>query len=104
MQRRLFLIEGCITVGLAIAFACYLPGSPKKIIGFTQEEYAWLQSNLQGDVKQEDNASEVSAMKGFVMACVDPKTYLLMGSLYASYTAATGTYLRQNTFPRPQLI
>ncbi|KAI3532411.1 TNA1 is necessary for nicotinic acid import into the cell [Colletotrichum tamarilloi] len=83
--RWLFLVEGVITVGLAIPFACILPNSNKKIPTLTQLECEWVQYNFAADQGQEDNSSEVTAMKGFMMAVTDPKTWMLMGVLYSTY-------------------
>ncbi|CAI0649203.1 unnamed protein product [Colletotrichum noveboracense] len=83
--RWLFLVEGVITVGLAIPFAMILPNSNKKIPTLTQLECEWVQYNFAADQGQEDNASEVTAFKGFMMAVADPKTWMLMGILYSTY-------------------
>lgn len=87
-MRRLFLIEGVLTIGLAIIFALYLPNSPSRIIGFTQKEHDWIRFNYEIDQKQQDQSQEVSAKQGFIMAVSDPKTWLMCGTLYATYTAA----------------
>jgi MFS family permease len=86
--RWLFLIEGIITIGFAIIFAFYLPNSPQKIIGMSEEEKAWLRWNYESDQKQQDDSGEVTAKQGFLMAVSDPKTWLMCGTLYATYTAA----------------
>lgn len=88
LQYRLFLIEGVLTVGLAIIFALYLPNSPRKILGLNEVEHEWLQWNYESDQKQRDNSHEITAKQGFLMAVTDPKTWLMMGTLYATYTAA----------------
>ncbi|KAI6906156.1 putative MFS transporter [Hortaea werneckii] len=86
--RWLFLIEGVLTIGFAMIFACYLPNTPRKIIGFTQQQLDWLKYNYEADQKQEDYSNEITAKQGFMMAVTDPKTWLLCGILYATYTAA----------------
>lgn len=86
--RWLFLVEGVFTVGFAIVFACYLPNSPRKIISFNEQEHAWLKWDYENDQKQQDNSDEITAWRGFTMAVSDPKTWLLLGTLYATYTAA----------------
>ncbi|KAK6223851.1 hypothetical protein QIS74_03795 [Colletotrichum tabaci] len=83
--RWLFLVEGVITVGLAIPFACILPNSNKKIPTLTQLECEWVQYNFAADQGQEDDSGEVTALKGFMMAVTDPKTWMLMGILYSTY-------------------
>lgn len=85
--RWLFLIEGVLTVGLAIIFASYLPNSPNKIWGVNERERSFLRWNYEKDLKQQDDSGEVTAWQGFRMACEDPKTWLMCGILYASYTA-----------------
>lgn len=85
--RRLFLIEGVMTVGLALIFATYLPNSTRQIRGFTEQELAWQRWNYEDDQKQQDNSGEVTAKQGFILAVQDPKTWLMMGILYATYTA-----------------
>lgn len=87
-RYRLFLIEGVLTVGLAIVFAFYLPNSPRKILGFSETEHEWLRWNYESDQKQQDNSHEITAKQGILMAVRDPKTWLMMGTLYATYTAA----------------
>ncbi|RMY74289.1 hypothetical protein D0863_03344 [Hortaea werneckii] len=86
--RWLFLIEGVLTIGFAMIFACYLPNTPRKIIGFTQQQLDWLRYNYEAGQKQEDYSNEITAKQGFMMAVTDPKTWLLCGILYATYTAA----------------
>lgn len=86
--RWLFLIEGVLTIGLAAVFASYLPNSPRKIWGMTQQQLDWLKWNYESDQKQEDHSDEITAKQGFMMAVLDPKTWLLCGILYATYTAA----------------
>ncbi|KXT06944.1 hypothetical protein AC578_7103 [Pseudocercospora eumusae] len=86
--RWLFLIEGVLTVGLAAIFACYIPNSPRKILTFTEQEHEWLRWNYESDQKQQDESGEVTAKKGFMMAVTDPKTWLMMATLYATYTSA----------------
>ncbi|KAK3058605.1 hypothetical protein LTR09_000169 [Extremus antarcticus] len=86
--RWLFLIEGIITIGFAVIFGLYLPNHPQKIMGLNEEERAWLRWNYETDQKQQDDSSEVTAKQGLMMAVTDPKTWLLCGTLYATYTAA----------------
>jgi MFS family permease len=86
--RWLFLIEGILTVGLAIVFALYLPNSPRKVMWLNEKEHEWLAWNYKNDQKQTDDSSEITAWQGFSMAVSDPKTWLMMGTLYATYTSA----------------
>ncbi|OGE47625.1 hypothetical protein PENARI_c040G01596 [Penicillium arizonense] len=85
--RWLFLIEGVATVGLAMLLAFILPNSLKTMHGFSKLEHECLLWNFSEDQGQRDNADEVSAQKGVIMAVMDPKTWLLMGILYSIYIA-----------------
>ncbi|CAG8181560.1 unnamed protein product [Penicillium salamii] len=93
--RWLFLVEGVATIGLAIILVFILPNSLKSISGFSKIEHEFLMWNFEEDQGQQDNADEVSARKGFIMALVDVKTWLLMGILYSIYIAGAVT----NFFP-----
>lgn len=77
------MVEGVATIGLAIIFVFILPNSLKSISGFSKLEHDCLLWNFEDDQGQQDNADEVSARKGFMMAAMDPKTWLLMGILYS---------------------
>ncbi|KAK5008693.1 hypothetical protein LTR28_003637 [Elasticomyces elasticus] len=93
--RWLFLIEGVATIGLAVIFALILPNSPSTIRGLNDTEREWIHWNYVQDQGQDDNATEISAKKGLIMALMDPKTWMLMATLYAIYIAAAVT----NFFP-----
>ncbi|KAH0346383.1 putative MFS transporter, partial [Aureobasidium melanogenum] len=86
--RWLFLIEGVLTIGIALIFVTYLPNSNKNIWTFTQQQLDWLKWNYERDQKQQDESDEVTAMQGFLLAVKDPKTWLMCSTLYATYTAA----------------
>ncbi|KAL2837604.1 major facilitator superfamily domain-containing protein [Aspergillus pseudodeflectus] len=87
--RWLFLIEGVLTIALAIIIAFVLPNKLDSLPhGFTQIEQEWLVWNFEEDQGQQDNADEISAMKGALMAVTDIKTWLLMATLYTVYIAA----------------
>lgn len=48
-QDQLFLVEGVITIGLAIMFAFILPNSIRKLRGFSQQEKDWVLWNYESD-------------------------------------------------------
>ena len=77
----MFIIEGVATVGLAILFVFILPNTPKNVRGHTDLEREWVTYNFAKDQGQEDESDEIGAYQGFVMALVDPKTWLLLGLL-----------------------
>ena len=93
--RWLFIIEGSATVGLALIFALILPNSPQSVRSLTDIERDWQKYNYELDQGQLDNSKEITARQGFVMAVTDPKTWLMMFTLYAIYIAAAVT----NFFP-----
>lgn len=72
----------------ADSFVTYLPNSNKKIWTFSQQQLDWLKWNYERDQKQQDESNEVTALQGFLLAVKDPKTWLMCGTLYATYTAA----------------
>ncbi|KAJ7899080.1 major facilitator superfamily domain-containing protein [Mycena leptocephala] len=61
------------------------------ITGLSTTEREWLAWNFESDQGQRDNKDELSGWKAFKMAAMDPKTYLLMGTLHMTYVAATVT-------------
>jgi hypothetical protein len=62
-----------------------LPDTPQKARLLSSQEKDRLIYRLQLDRGQKDNTSEISALKGFVMAITDPKTWLLCGILMTTY-------------------
>lgn len=94
-RRQLFLIEGVVTVGMAAMFGFILPNSPDDVRGLTDVERAWVHWNYQKDQGQEDHRSETTARQGLMLALRDPKTWLLLFTLYCIFTAAAVT----NFFP-----
>ncbi|KAI0206782.1 nicotinamide mononucleotide permease [Astrocystis sublimbata] len=93
--RWLFLIEGVLTTGLAILFALILPNSNKKILGMSSIECEWVQWNMLADQGQKNDSEEISNKQGFILAITDPKTWLLVGTLYSIYIVSALT----NFFP-----
>lgn len=81
--RWLFIIEGVVTIFFAIIFAIILPHSLQTIRGFTELEGQFLQYNYAKDIGQQDHKDEASAWKGLKLAVSDPKTWLLLATLWA---------------------
>lgn len=77
------MVEGAATIGLAMILAFILPNSLKSLTGFSDLENEYLLWSFEEDQGQQDNPDEVSAYKGVMMAVTDPKTWLLMGTLYS---------------------
>ncbi|KAL4880354.1 major facilitator superfamily domain-containing protein [Aspergillus karnatakaensis] len=93
--RWLFLVEGVLTIGLAIVFALILPNSLKGVPRMTDLEREWMTWNYEQDQGQQDDRNEISATQGLVLALRDPKTWLLLSTLYAVFISAGVT----NLFP-----
>lgn len=87
--RWLFLVEGVLTVGLAIIFAFILPNSNKKILTLSEIECEYVQWNFEKDLGQQDNSDEVTAFQGLMLALKDPKTWLMMALLTLTYVCGT---------------
>ena len=93
--RWLFIVEGALTVGIALIFACILPNSPRGVRGLTETEKDWQQWNYEKDQGQSDDGKEIGPGKGFKLALIDPKMWLMLVCLYAIYISAAVT----NFFP-----
>ncbi|WVN90862.1 uncharacterized protein L203_106105 [Cryptococcus depauperatus CBS 7841] len=93
--RWLFIVEGAMTVGLAIIFATFIPNKPSTMRWINQQERDQLQYRLEVDRASKDATDEVTAWQAFKMAACDPKTWLLCAVLYCNYIAASVT----NFFP-----
>ncbi|KAJ3533060.1 hypothetical protein NM208_g8155 [Fusarium decemcellulare] len=93
--RWLFLIEGVVTIGLALAFAFVLPNSPAGVKSLSEVERAWIKYNYELDQGQGDDRSEMTAWQGLKLAIQDPKTWLLLATLYCIFVSAGVT----NFFP-----
>ncbi|KAL4899823.1 hypothetical protein BDW74DRAFT_188855 [Aspergillus multicolor] len=93
--RWLFLVEGVLTIGLAITFALILPNSLNGVPRMTDLEREWITWNYQQDQGQQDDRNEISATQGLVLALRDPKTWLLLATVYAVFISAGVTNLFQ---------
>lgn len=81
--RWLFIIEGVLTIFFAAIFAVILPSSLTTISGLSELENEYLLYNYAKDIGQQDHKDEASAWKGLKLAVQDPKTWLLMATLWA---------------------
>ncbi|CRG91007.1 putative transporter C1002,16c [Talaromyces islandicus] len=86
--RWLFIIEGVATVFFAIVFAVIMPSSVQGIGGMSELENEYLLYNYAKDIGQQDHKEEASAWAGAKLAVQDPKTWLLMATLWATYVSA----------------
>ncbi|KAF4967222.1 hypothetical protein FSARC_5201 [Fusarium sarcochroum] len=93
--RWLFLVEGVVTIGFAMVFCLVLPNSPDHVRGLSEAERAWIKYNYELDQGQGDDRSEMTAFQGLKLAVQDPKTWLLLATLYCIFVSAGVT----NFFP-----
>lgn len=80
----MFIVEGVITVVLAVIFATFIPNKPSTVRWLTQQERDHLVYKLEADRGSKDATDEVSVASAFKMAVTDPKTWLLCGCLQVS--------------------
>ncbi|CAK7238089.1 hypothetical protein SEUCBS140593_010316 [Sporothrix eucalyptigena] len=93
--RWLFLIEGVVTVGISILFLFILPNNVDGIHALSGVEREWIHWNYKLDQGQDDDREEITPFKGLQMAVRDPKAWLLLSVMYATFTSAGVT----NFFP-----
>ncbi|KAI0401508.1 allantoate permease [Xylaria palmicola] len=74
--RWLFIIEGTITIGVALLAMFILPNYPANTKWLTPEEQAYAQWRLADDTGEADLADSISVKEGVKMAFKDPKLYL----------------------------
>ncbi len=60
----------------------FLPNNPATTKGLTDAEREWISWNFELDQGQKDHKEELTGMQAFVLAVTDPKTWLLMATLY----------------------
>lgn len=85
---QLFIVEGVLTIGIAIILAILMPSGPASAFGLTDNEREYALWNLRKDIGKNDDRHEITAVQGFKLVVKDPKTWLLMGVLHATYVAA----------------
>lgn len=78
--RWLFIIEGAITVVIAVLAFCVLPDFPRTTRWLDEEEIALATWRLQEDIGQDDwvNSEQQTWWQGFRLALVDVKTWALV--------------------------
>ncbi|KAH8202427.1 hypothetical protein TruAng_003412 [Truncatella angustata] len=74
--RWLFIIEGVITIGVAICAAFVLPDYPATTKWLSEEEKAYAQWRLIEDIGEADNGGASSIRDGVKLALKDPRLYL----------------------------
>ncbi|KAH8591992.1 major facilitator superfamily domain-containing protein [Bisporella sp. PMI_857] len=90
--RWLFIIEGVITVGVAIAAAVSLPDFPATAKWLSDEERRFAQWRLADDVKEQDDTTSVSVFQGLKLALKDYRLYVFIVFQHASLLTQTFQY------------
>ncbi|KAL1622780.1 hypothetical protein SLS54_004800 [Diplodia seriata] len=90
--RWLFIIEGVITVGVALVAAVVLPDYPANTRWLTDEERSYAQWRLVDDTGEADDASASSVLEGVKLAMRDPKLYVFTLLQHASLLTQTFQY------------
>lgn len=95
--RWLFLIEGVITIAIAMVAYFVLPNFPRTTSWLNEEETAMASWRLEYDIGEEDwiNSEEQTFWSGFKAALIDPKMWVLLVLITGNVTAASVT----NFFP-----
>ncbi|KAJ5167502.1 uncharacterized protein N7482_006283 [Penicillium canariense] len=95
--RWLFIIEGAITIVVAVIAIFILPNFPRTTSWLTEEEKALATWRLEEDIGEDDwvDSEHQSFLHGAKLAFTDPKTYLLMLMILCIVSSASVT----NFFP-----
>jgi len=76
--RWLFIIEGTITVGVALISIFFLPNYPKTSLWLSEHERNFAAWRLIDDAKEPDDTSSVTLKQGFLLALRDHRLYIFM--------------------------
>jgi sugar phosphate permease len=93
--RWLFIIEGVVTIGVALIFMTFVPNKPETMRWLTPVERDRLVYRLQLDRGTVDGTEEMSNMEALKLAGTDPKVWLLCATLTLTWVCASIT----NFFP-----
>ncbi|KAI0147036.1 allantoate permease [Xylariaceae sp. FL1272] len=90
--RWLFIIEGSITVGVALLSTLILPNYPATTKWLTPEEQAYAQWRLIDDTGEADLAESISVKEGALLALRDPRLWLFALFQHVSLLSQTFQY------------
>ena len=95
--RWLFILEGAITVIIALAAFFILPDFPKSTKWLTEEERDLAMWRLEEDIGEKDweGSEKESVFKGLKMAVTDGKTWVLLVCVFGIVASGSVT----NFFP-----
>jgi len=90
--RWLFIIEGVITIGVALTAIFVLPDYPATTKWLSEEEKAFAQWRLARDADEEDDNTATNLWQGLKSALVDYKLYLFILLQHVSLVTQTFQY------------
>ncbi|KAJ9652991.1 hypothetical protein H2198_007804 [Neophaeococcomyces mojaviensis] len=90
--RWLFIIEGVITIGIALAATLVLPNYPATTKWLSEEEKAFALWRLACDVSEEDDSASTGLLEGLKMSLKDYKLYLFILLQHVSLITQTFQY------------
>jgi len=90
--RWLFIIEGTITVGVALTSTFILPNFPASSKWLTDGERSFAEWRLVDDVKESDDTHDVSLMAGLKLALRDYRVYIFLLFQHLSLLSQTFQY------------
>lgn len=90
--RWLFIVEGVITIGVAIIAGFVLPDFPATVKWLNEEERAFAQWRLIHDAKEADNSKSTTVMEGLKLALKDYRMYLFVLFQHTSLLSQTFQY------------
>ncbi|KAI2729631.1 hypothetical protein CBS147333_1797 [Penicillium roqueforti] len=76
--RWLFIIEGCITVGISLLAAIFLPNYPASTPWLDEQEQAYAQWRLMHDAGEADEVSSTSIKDALGLVFADKRIYLFI--------------------------
>ncbi|KAJ5887029.1 uncharacterized protein N7473_009703 [Penicillium subrubescens] len=76
--RWLFIIEGCITVGVSVLAGIFLPNYPATTSWLDDQERAYAQWRLMNDAGEADDASSNSIKEALALVFADKRIYLFI--------------------------
>lgn len=90
--RWLFIIEGVITIGIAIIAGFFLPDYPSTTRWLSEEERAFAAWRLIDDIKEADDRHSNSVWEGVRLALKDYRLYLFLLLQHLSLLSQTFQY------------
>ncbi|KAF7958158.1 hypothetical protein EAE96_003720 [Botrytis aclada] len=93
--RWLFIVEGAITVFIALFAFFILPDLPRTTSWLTEDEKELAAWRLEEDIGQDDwvDSKQQTFLHGAKLAAKDPKAWLLLATIYGFTSAGTVTTL-----------